>query len=207
MLANQISEKCSPEEYWWGLHWNPQLFDFDVMTKAEEQQLYLNFSKAQHSLLHVLSVNFGTHEKQIIADHDPVVLAEKLAREYSESWDSKHPYFPPKAGWTPTTWMTTWLPFGYLCLHTIALNQDKLRNAGRKTTKETALLAGHGIKNGNNAFKNGKKNMKCGNKGCNNLVSKFRYCNPCYAAHKQKTEADEDTTALCARADSRKEAN
>ena len=53
MLANQISEKCKPEEYWWGLQWNPQLFDFDIMTKAEEQQLYLKFFKAQYALRHV----------------------------------------------------------------------------------------------------------------------------------------------------------
>jgi hypothetical protein len=102
MLAKLISEKINPEEYWWGLHWNPQLFDFDVMTKADEQQIYLNFSKSQYSLLQVSSVNFGTHEreKQIIADHDPVVLAEKLTWEYSETWDSNLPYFPLKAGWT-----------------------------------------------------------------------------------------------------------
>jgi hypothetical protein len=75
-------------------------------------------------------------------------------------------------------------------------SQDKLRNAGRKTKKESALLAGHGIKKGNNPFKTGTKNKICGNKGCNNLVSRFRYYNPCYTAHWQKTEAVEDNAAV-----------
>jgi hypothetical protein len=76
MLANQLSEVCNPEKYWWGLEWHA-LFDFETMDKTEEQKLYLDFLKAQYSLLHVLAENFGTHEKQIISDHDPVVLVVK----------------------------------------------------------------------------------------------------------------------------------
>ena len=37
----------------------------------------------------VLSVNFATHEKQIIADHDPLVLTEKVTRQYSEVYRFK----------------------------------------------------------------------------------------------------------------------
>jgi hypothetical protein len=74
MLANQLSEVCNPEDYWWGLTHFVRLRDLD---KVEEQKLYLDFSKAQYSILHVLSENFGTYEKQIISDHDTVVLVEK----------------------------------------------------------------------------------------------------------------------------------
>jgi hypothetical protein len=70
--------------------------------------------------LHVLSENFSTHEKQIIADHDPVQLVEKLKTKYLVEWNAKLEFFPDKPGWTPTHWMTTWLPFGYMCLHNIA---------------------------------------------------------------------------------------
>jgi len=35
-------------------------------------------------------------------------------------WNAKLEFFPDKSGWTPTKWMTTWLPFGYMCLHNIA---------------------------------------------------------------------------------------
>jgi hypothetical protein len=76
------------------------------------------------------------------------------------------------------------------------VSQDKLRNAGRKTTKEMALLASHGIKNGDNLFKKGKKNKVCGNKGCNNRVTRFTFCKPCYSAHKKKSDTDEDSAAL-----------
>jgi uncharacterized protein (DUF2249 family) len=38
--------------------------------------------------LHVLSENFGTHEKQIIADHDPVQLVEKLKNKFSDTWNT-----------------------------------------------------------------------------------------------------------------------
>jgi uncharacterized protein (DUF2249 family) len=46
--------------------------------------------------------NFGTHEKQIIADHDPVQLVEKLKTKYSVEWNAKLEFFPDKPGWTPT---------------------------------------------------------------------------------------------------------
>jgi hypothetical protein len=70
------------------------ILDFDNMMQEEEQKLYFDFQKAQYSLLHVLSENFGTHEKQIIA------------------------------GWTPTHWMVPWLPFGYMCLRSIDAKYD-----------------------------------------------------------------------------------
>ena len=68
------------------------------------------FKKAQYSLLHVLSENFGTHEKQIIADHDPAQLVVKFTAKHMVVWDAKLEFFPDKPGWTPTKWMTTWLP-------------------------------------------------------------------------------------------------
>ena len=71
LLANQTSEVLDPLEYWWGLTWSP-LLDLNNLNQEQEQKLYVDFQKAQYSLLHVLSENFGTHEKQIIADHDPV---------------------------------------------------------------------------------------------------------------------------------------
>jgi hypothetical protein len=68
--------------------------------------------------------HFGTHEKQIIADHDPVQLVVKLTANHMVEWNDKLEFFPDKPGWTPTKWMTTvtttWLPFGYMCLHNIA---------------------------------------------------------------------------------------
>ena len=53
--------------------------------EEQEQKLCVDFQKAQYSLLHLLSENFGTHEKQIIADHDPVQLVEKLKIKYSDT--------------------------------------------------------------------------------------------------------------------------
>jgi hypothetical protein len=117
LLANQTSEALNPLDYWWGLTWSP-LLDLDNIN--QEQKLYVDFQKAQYSLLHVLSENFGTHEKQIIADHDPVQLVEKLKNKYSDTWNINLEFFPNKPGWTQTHWMTTWLPFGYTCMHNIA---------------------------------------------------------------------------------------
>jgi hypothetical protein len=94
------------------------------MTSAEEQELNLKFTKDRYSLLHVLSKNVGSHEKQIIADHDPVVLVPKLTQKYSDSWDANLEFWPSTKAWTSTDWMTTWLPFGYLCLHAIARKYD-----------------------------------------------------------------------------------
>jgi hypothetical protein len=76
LLANQTSEVLDPGQYWWGLTWNP-LLDLDNTSSEQEQKLYVDFQKGQYSLLHVLSENFGTHEKHIIAHHDPVQLVEK----------------------------------------------------------------------------------------------------------------------------------
>ena len=119
LLANQTSESLDPSKYWWGLTWSP-LLDFERFDSDQEQKLYVDFQKAQYSLLHVLSENFGMHDKQIIADHDPVQLVEKLKVKYTVEWDRDLEFFPNRPGWTPTTWMTTWLPFGYMCLHNIA---------------------------------------------------------------------------------------
>jgi uncharacterized protein (DUF2249 family) len=58
-------------------------------------------------MLHVLSENFGTHEKQIVTDHDAVQLVEKLKNKYSDTWNTSFEFFPDKPGWTPTHWMTT----------------------------------------------------------------------------------------------------
>ena len=77
LLANQTSESLDPSKYWWGLTWSP-LLDFENFNPEQEQKFYVDFQKAQYSLLHVLSENFGMHDKQIITDHDPVQLVEKL---------------------------------------------------------------------------------------------------------------------------------
>ena len=95
-LTNQISEKVDYQEHWWGLGWNEQLFDFDNMTSSEERQLYLDFTKAQNSIMSVLSSNFGTHEKQTIADHDPVALTAKMVKVHPAEWDARLTFFPSK---------------------------------------------------------------------------------------------------------------
>ena len=82
LLANQTSESLDPSKYWWGLTWNA-LLDLDNLNQEQEQKLYVDFQKAQYSLLHVLSENFGMHNKQIIADHDPVQLVEKLKAKHT----------------------------------------------------------------------------------------------------------------------------
>jgi hypothetical protein len=51
LLVNQTSESLDPSKYWWGLTWNA-LLDFD--SPDQEQKLYLDFQKAQYSLLHVV---------------------------------------------------------------------------------------------------------------------------------------------------------
>ena len=83
----------------------------------------LVFIRSQYSLFHVLSENFVTHEKQIIADHDRVQLVEKI-KKYSDTWNTKLELFPDKPGWTPTHWMTKWLPFGYMYMRSIAAKYD-----------------------------------------------------------------------------------
>ena len=97
LLAGQTSEVLDPLKYAWGLTWSP-LLDFDNFNQEQEQKLYVNFQKAQYSLLHVLSENFGTHEKQIVADHDPVQLVEKLKTKYLVEWNAKLEFFPDKPG-------------------------------------------------------------------------------------------------------------
>jgi hypothetical protein len=44
----------------------------------------------------------------------------KLTAKHTADWDEKLEFFPDRQGWTPTKWMTTWLPFRYMCLHNIA---------------------------------------------------------------------------------------
>ena len=102
---------------------SPALFDFDNVLAKEEHQCWPYSQKDQYSLMDVLSVNFATHEKQIIADHDPLVLTEKVTRQFSEIfnglavktiaispvsqnfgnpsslWESKFPFFPFRAVW------------------------------------------------------------------------------------------------------------
>ena len=99
LLSHQTSEVLGPSTYWWGLTWSP-LLDFDNINQEQEQNLYVDFQKAQYSLLHVLSENFGTHDKQIIANHDPVQLVEKLKAKHTVEWE-KLEFFPDMPGWTP----------------------------------------------------------------------------------------------------------
>jgi hypothetical protein len=75
-----MSDVLDHTQYWWGLTWSA-LLDIDNMSQEQEQKLYVDFQKAQYSLLHVMSDNFGSHEKQIIADHDPVTLVGKLTQK------------------------------------------------------------------------------------------------------------------------------
>ncbi len=55
LLACQTSEVLDPMKYWWGLTWSP-LLDFDNFNQEQEQSLYVDFQKAQYSLLHVLTL-------------------------------------------------------------------------------------------------------------------------------------------------------
>jgi hypothetical protein len=76
------------------------------------------------------------------------------------------------------------------------VSQDKLRTAGGKPKKESALLA---FKDGKARFKKKVNKPKvCANKACNNKVKhpRFRFCNSCYTAHKKKPEPNEDSAAL-----------
>ena len=79
--------------------------------------------KRPNTVWQVLSENFGTHEKHIIADHEPKQLADKLQTKYSDT-QRKAQVFPDKPGWTPTKWMITWLPFVYMCMRNIAAKYD-----------------------------------------------------------------------------------
>jgi hypothetical protein len=65
LLSSQMSEACNLQEHWWDLSWHA-MYDFDNMSREEDQSFFVSLSKAQFSLLHVLSENFGTHEKQSI---------------------------------------------------------------------------------------------------------------------------------------------
>ena len=64
------------------------------LNQEQEQKLYIDFQKAQYSLLHVLPENFGTHDKQIIADHDHVQLVEKLKAKHTVDGTISSSSFP-----------------------------------------------------------------------------------------------------------------
>ena len=123
MLARQTADPLDPSLPWWGLTW---LYDFDSMSAQDEQKVFSEFLKAQYSLLHILTENFYTQEKQLINNHEPIALAKKMKDLYSREWDKtllKH--FPDKDGWTPTEWMSAYIPFGYMCLKALADKYDE----------------------------------------------------------------------------------
>ena len=61
MIANQIGQQCDPKSHWWGLEWNPALFDFESMTAEEEKKCWLDFQTAQNAIMDVLSSNFASN--------------------------------------------------------------------------------------------------------------------------------------------------
>jgi len=61
MIANQIDQQCDPKSHWWGLEWNPALFDFETMSAEEEKKYWLDFQTAQYALMDVLSSNFASN--------------------------------------------------------------------------------------------------------------------------------------------------
>jgi hypothetical protein len=81
------------------------------------------------------------------------------------------------------------------------VNQDKLLNAGGTKKKATALLAGHGIsrpafKPKNN--KKGKQKKRCATKDCKNIVRVHfhKFCDDCYSSRKEKSSAENESSAL-----------
>jgi hypothetical protein len=130
MIANQIGQQCDPKSYWWGLEWNRALFDFDNMSAEEEKKCWLDFQTAQYALMDVLSSNFVTNRSLLtmirlhLRKKSPGNIPRFRVRNLGKMWESKLQFFPTKAGWTSTMWMTIWLPFGYLCLHAISLKYD-----------------------------------------------------------------------------------
>jgi hypothetical protein len=81
------------------------------------------------------------------------------------------------------------------------LNQDKLLNAGGTKKKATALLAGHGISRP--AFKprnkkKGKQKKRCATKDCKKFVRVHfhKFCDDCYSSHKEKSSAENESSAL-----------
>jgi hypothetical protein len=113
LLAGQTSKVLDPLKYWWGLTWNP-LLDFDNFNQEQEQKLYaLTFKRPNtRCCMYCLRI-LARMKKQIIADHDPVQLVVKLTAKHLVEWNDTLEFFPDKPGWTPTKWMTTWLPFGF----------------------------------------------------------------------------------------------
>ena len=81
------------------------------------------------------------------------------------------------------------------------VNQDKLLNAGGTKKKATALLAGHGISRP--AFKprnekKGKQKKRCASKECKNFVKVHfhKFCDDCFSSRKEKSSADNESSAL-----------
>ncbi len=101
------------------------MYDFTVIEPEDKHKLYLEFHKSQYSLLHVLSENFGLHEKQIIINHDLIVLQEKLKKLYSQNGMKNSSFSPHMDGWTPTTWMVICLHFRYMCLQELGRKYDE----------------------------------------------------------------------------------
>ena len=81
------------------------------------------------------------------------------------------------------------------------VNQDKLLNAGGTKKKATALLAGHGISrpavNPKNN-KKGKQKKRCATKDCKNIVKVHfhKFCDDCYSSRKEKSSAENESSAL-----------
>ena len=83
------------------------------------------------------------------------------------------------------------------------VNQDKLLNAGGTKKKATDLLAGHGISRPgkppkNNKKETGKQKKRCASKDCKNFVKVHfhRFCDDCFSSRKEKSSADNESSAL-----------
>ena len=69
------------------------------------EKLVVEFTRSQYVFYHTLSLNFLSHQRQIIEDHSPLELTRTLMQKHNWLQDNEH---------------ITFLPFGLLCLRGMA---------------------------------------------------------------------------------------
>jgi hypothetical protein len=106
MQLNDVPEPIdSPDgSKLWNLYWHPMSLRM-LSADGSYEKLVVEFTRSQYALYHTLSLNFLSHQRQIIEDHSPLELTRTLMQKHNWPQDDEH---------------LTFLPFGLLCLRGMA---------------------------------------------------------------------------------------
>jgi hypothetical protein len=94
MFAMQLNDVPEPIDSpdgskLWNLYWHPMSLR---MLGADEsyEKLVVEFTRSQYALYHTLSLNFLSHQRQIIEDHGPLELTRTLMQKHNWPKDNKN---------------------------------------------------------------------------------------------------------------------